>query len=265
LQGIIETKDLVKRYGRVYALVGLNLNVRPGEIYGLLGPNGSGKTTTIKIISAILQPDSGSVRVLGRDPTVDPVEVKSKIGYVPETPALYESLTPRDFFEFVSSVRKLDKQVAIERTSKLVQAFDISQYFDSPVATLSMGTKQKIAVIAALIHEPPLLLMDEPLNGLDAKSSRILKDLMVYHTERGGSVLFSTHIMEVAEHICNRIGIIYGGKIVAEGTMDELRGYTGGTGGTLEEVFLRLTHEEEEIQDTVKVLREAFTARTPRT
>jgi ABC-2 type transport system ATP-binding protein len=260
LAGIVEAQNVTKRFGTLYALSGLSLSVKPGEIYGLLGPNGSGKTTTIKIISGILQPDDGRVNVLGIDPASDPVGAKSKIGYVPENPLLYESLTPREFFEFVASVRKMSKTDAQERATKLVKAFDIDQYFDSPIATLSMGTKQKIAVISALIHEPPLLLMDEPLNGLDAKSSRILKELMAYHTEMGGSVLFSTHIMEVAENICTRIGIIYQGRIVAEGTMDELRSYAGGSGTTLEQVFLRLTNEESEIADTIRVLREAFSA-----
>ncbi|MDG6933715.1 MAG: ABC transporter ATP-binding protein [Nitrososphaerota archaeon] len=257
---MVEAQNVTKRFGTLYALSGLSLSVKPGEIYGLLGPNGSGKTTTIKIISGILQPDDGRVNVLGIDPASDPVGAKSKIGYVPENPLLYESLTPREFFEFVASVRKMSKTDAQERATKLVKAFDIDQYFDSPIATLSMGTKQKIAVISALIHEPPLLLMDEPLNGLDAKSSRILKELMAYHTEMGGSVLFSTHIMEVAENICTRIGIIYQGRIVAEGTMDELRSYAGGSGTTLEQVFLRLTNEESEIADTIRVLREAFSA-----
>ncbi len=256
----VEAEGLVKRYETTYALSGLSFIVKPGEIYGLLGPNGSGKTTTIKIISALLQPTAGKIRVLGLDPGTDPVAVKAKIGYVPENPTLYDSLSPREFFEFVVSVRRLDDEAAGARVARLVDAFDMGEYYDSPISALSMGTKQKVTIIASLIHEPRLLLMDEPLNGLDAKSSRILKEIMLYHTERGGSVLFSTHIMEVAENVCHRIGIIYQGKIMAEGNMAELRDLAGRQGATLEEVFLKLTHEESEVRDTVRTLREAFGA-----
>ena len=154
---------------------------------------------------------------------------------------------------------------ANERVSKLSEAFGLRQYYDSPIATLSMGTKQKVAIIAAFLHEPPLLLLDEPMNGLDAKSSRILKDLISFHVEKNnGAVLFSTHIMEVAERLCTRIGIIHDGRIVAEGSLSELRSKASEQKAfasrekTLEEVFLRLTHEEEEVEETIKTLREAF-------
>jgi ABC-2 type transport system ATP-binding protein len=198
----------------------------------------------------------------------DLIKVKSAIGYVPESSLLYDSLSPRDFFEFIVSIRRIDPAKANERVTKLAEAFGLSQYYDSPIATLSMGTKQKVAIIASLLHEPPLLLLDEPLNGLDAKSSRILKDLISFHVEKNnGAVLFSTHIMEVAEHLCTRIGIIHEGRIVAEGSLDELRSKASGEGAptskatSLEEVFLRLTHEEEEVEETVRTLREAFIRR----
>jgi ABC-2 type transport system ATP-binding protein len=260
---VIEATNVLKKYGFVTALSGLNLKVMPGEIYGLLGPNGAGKSTMIKIINGLVVPTSGSVRVLGYDPLNNPIEVKSSIGYVPENPVLYESLSPRDFFEFVASMRRIDRTKANQRVSQLTTAFALNQYYDSPIATLSMGTKQKVAIIASLLHEPTLLLLDEPLNGLDAKSSRILKDLISFHTKRnGGAVLFSTHIMEIAEHICTRIGIIYEGKIVAEGSLDQLRRASGEKAesgkATLEEVFLKLTHEEEDIAETVRSLRETF-------
>jgi ABC-2 type transport system ATP-binding protein len=261
---IIEATNIVKQYGLVTALSGLNLTIKPGEIYGLLGPNGAGKSTMIKIINGLIEPTSGTVKVLGHSPSSEPVEVKSSIGYVSENSTLYESLSPRDFFEFVASVRKIDPKLANERVARLATAFGLNEYYDSPIATLSMGTKQKVSIIAALMHEPPLLLLDEPLNGLDARSSRILKDLISFHAERKkGAVLFSTHIMEIAEHVCTRIGIIYQGKIVAEGSLDELRRAASGqqegkSTQTLEEVFLKLTHEEEEIAETVRTLREAF-------
>jgi ABC-2 type transport system ATP-binding protein len=199
---VVEASGVVKRFGKITALAGLNLKVMPGEIYGLLGPNGAGKSTFIKIINGLTDATSGIVKVLGRDPLLNPVEVKSSIGYVSENSMLYESLSPRDFFEFVASIRKTDPVRTNERVARLATAFGLNEFFDSPIATLSLGTKQKVSIVAAFMHEPPLLLLDEPLNGLDAKSSRILKDLISLHTEKnGGAVLFSTHIMEVAEHI----------------------------------------------------------------
>ncbi len=259
---VLEAWDIHKQYGMVQALSGLNLKVMPGEIYGLLGPNGAGKSTMLKIINGLTDPTSGGLRVLGLDPEVSPVEVKAKIGYVPEVSMLYDSLSPRDFFEFVASVRKLDKRVADERVARLATAFGLEDYYDSPIATLSMGTKQKVTIIAALLHEPPLLVLDEPMNGLDAKSSRIFKDLISLEAGRDGcAVLFSTHIMEVAEHLCTRIGIIYRGRLVAEGSLDDLRAQasrSAGSQATLEEVFLNLTHEEEEVAETVRALRDAF-------
>jgi ABC-2 type transport system ATP-binding protein len=257
---ILEAANLMMVFGNVKALDGLNLRIYPGEIYGLLGPNGAGKSTAMKIVGGLLEPTSGTVSVISYDPTRSPVEVKSRIGYVAENPVMYESLSPRDFFEFIASVRKMDQESTNRMVEQLVTAFDMAQYFDSPIATLSMGTKQKVAVIASLLHRPQLLLLDEPLNGLDARSSRILKDMLSLHAQGGGAVLFSTHIMEVAERICTRIGIIYRGRILAEGTLDQLRHMAGGRDATLEEVFLKLTNEEAEVADTVKTLREAFFA-----
>lgn len=255
---LIEASELTKKFGSVQALTGLNFRVMPGEIYGLLGPNGAGKTTTIKVITGLLEPTSGWVKVGGFDPAKNPIEVKSRIGYVAETPILYESLSSRDFLEFVASIRKIDQNTVNRIVTQLADAFNMAKYFDAPIATLSMGMKQKVALLASIIHQPPILLLDEPLNGLDAKSSRIIKDLLSLHAKKGGAVLFSTHIMEVAEHICTRIGIIYAGKVIAEGTLDQLKSKTEGKSGTLEEVFLKLTNEEMEIADTTRLLGEAF-------
>ena len=259
---VIEITNVVKTYGNFTALSGLDLRVMPGEVYGLLGPNGAGKSTTIKIMMGLVPPTSGSVRIMGYDVTSETMQVKSVVGYVPETSLLYDSLSPRDLFEFITSVRKVDSAKANERASKLAGAFGLAEYYDSPIATLSMGTKQKVTIVASMLHDPPLLLLDEAMNGLDVKSNRVLKDLISLHVEQNnGSVLFSTHIMEVAEHICTRIGIIYGGRIVAEGSLDELRSKASeGKASTLEEVFLRLTHEEEEVEETARTLREAFAA-----
>ena len=257
---MVQLSGVVKEFGSFKALSGLDLRVMPGEIYGLLGPNGAGKSTIIKIIAGLMPPSAGTVTVAGHDLRTEPIQAKSAVGYVPETSMLYDSLSPRDFFEFVSSIRKIDPVKANDRVAKLAEAFALKEYYDSPIATLSMGTKQKVTIIAALLHEPPLLLLDEPLNGLDVRSSRVLKDLISLHVEKNkGAALFSTHIMEVAEHICTRIGIIYGGKIVAEGSLEELRRTaSGGEATTLEDVFLRLTDEKEEVEETARTLREAF-------
>lgn len=255
---LIEASGLSKKFGSVQALDGLALQVMPGEIYGLLGPNGAGKTTAIKIIVGLVELTSGLVKVAGFDPINSPIEVKSRIGYVAENPILYGSLSPRDLLEFVVSTRRIDQDAANHRVAKLADAFDMAQYFDLPIATLSMGMKQKVALIASLVHQPQILLLDEPLNGLDAKSSRIVKDLVLLHAQQGGAVLFSTHIMEIAEHICTRIGIIYHGKVIAEGTLDQLKSKTGSNSETLEEVFLKLTNEAVEVAETTKILREAF-------
>jgi len=255
---VIETHELVKEFGSLRALTNVNLRILSGEIFGLLGPNGAGKTTAIKTIMGLLEPTSGVVKICGFDPVKEPVEAKARIGYVAENPILYESLSPRDFLEFVSSSRKIDEVSANRIASKLAKAFGMEEFFDSPIATLSMGQKQKVALIAAFIHQPPVLLLDEPLNGLDAKSSRIVKDLISIHAQKGGAVLFSTHIMEIAEHICTKIGIIDQGKIIAEGTLEQLRSKTDGKSSTLEDVFLKLTNEESLVADTKIMLKEAF-------
>jgi ABC-2 type transport system ATP-binding protein len=253
---IVEASGLLKDYGRVRALAGLDLRVFPGEVYGLLGPNGAGKTTTLRILSGLERPTSGRARVAGYDPVTQRVEVKRRTGYVAESAILYESLTAREYFEFVASTRELDER-AVVHASTLAQALDIDERsYDVPIGALSLGTKQKVAVVAALMHEPRLLLLDEPLNGLDAKSSRILKELILIHVERRGAVIFSTHIMEIAESVCTKIGIINDGKLFAEGTMEELRTLSGRTGSSLEDVFLKLTNEEKFVEDAVERLRE---------
>jgi ABC-2 type transport system ATP-binding protein len=255
---LVEIKGLTKRYGEASALDGLDLKVMAGEVYGLLGPNGAGKTTTLRITAGLIEPTTGGVFVSGFDATKDPLHSKECIGYVAEVPILYESLSPRELLEFEASLRRIDRDTVNRRISQLAEAFEIQSAFDSPIATLSMGTKQKVAIIAALIHQPPVLLLDEPLNSLDARSNRILRELLSLHVQKGGAVLFSTHIMEIAQQLCSRIGIIYGGKLVAEGNLDQLRARAGGKDATLEEVFMKLTNEESEVENVVSSLRESF-------
>jgi len=255
---LIETHGLTKMYGSFLALNGLDLRVVPGEIYGLLGPNGAGKTTTLRITAGLIEPTAGSVVVSGFDATKDPLHAKTQIGYVAEIPILYESLTPRELFEFEGSVRALAREPTDRKARQLAEAFEVASAFDTPIATLSMGTKQKVAIIAALIHQPPVLLLDEPLNSLDARSSKILKEILSLHVQRGGAVLFSTHVMEIAQRLRSRIGIISGGKIVAEGDLDQLRARAGEKDATLEEVFMKLTNEASEVENIVRMLRESF-------
>ncbi|MEM2337509.1 MAG: ABC transporter ATP-binding protein [Candidatus Bathyarchaeia archaeon] len=250
----VNVEGLCVMYGSIRAVDGLCFKVKCGEIYGLLGPNGAGKSSTLKVLAGLLEPTYGTIEIFGK-PISEEVEVKRLIGYVPEETVLLESLTPREFFEFVASVRKLGKEVN-SRLYKLVSAFELAEYFDTPIATLSMGTKRKVSVIAALLHEPSLLILDEPLIGLDARASKILKELIVHHASRGGAVIFSTHIMEVAEKICHRVGIINKGKLVGEGTVNELRQLIRSAEGSLEDIFLKVTQQENGIRDLIAALEE---------
>lgn len=251
----VQVEGLVVNYGPFVAVDNLSFTVNSGEIYGLLGPNGAGKTSTLKVLVGVLEARAGKIEVFNT-PISQEVAAKSQIGYVPEEVVLLDSLTPREFLEFIASIRKLEASAANSRLEKLVSAFELKQFFDTPIAALSMGNKQKVAVIAALLHEPRLLVLDEPLIGLDARSSKILKELVTFHAKRGGAVIFSTHIMEVAEKLCDRVGIINKGKIVGEGTVNELRKLVKSAEGSLEDIFLKVTEQEAGMQDIIRALEE---------
>jgi ABC-2 type transport system ATP-binding protein len=251
----VRVEGLVVNYGSFVAVENLSFGVRSGEIYGLLGPNGAGKTTTIKVLVGILEPRSGKVEIYDT-PVSDEIPAKSHIGYVPEEVVLLDSLTPREFFEFVASIRRLDRQGVNSRLERFASAFELQQYFDTPIAALSMGNKQKVAIITALLHDPKLLILDEPLVGLDARSSKILKELIGFHAKKGGAVIFSTHIMEVAEKLCTRVAIINKGKMVGEGTVEDLRKLVRSAEGSLEDIFLKVTEQEAGMQDVIKALEE---------
>ena len=254
----VEIENLVKSFGDLVAVSDVSLDVRVGEIYALLGPNGAGKTTTIKMLMGLLDPDSGSAKVFGIDSKENPVEVKNLVGYVPEEQQLYDSLTPRELFNFIASIRRLPQETITKRMKEFVKALDFEQYYDNMIVTLSQGNKQKTMLIAALLHRPKLLILDEPFSSLDVRSAKIMKDIVKIHTENGGSVLMSTHVMEVAEGLCDRVGIIDEGKLIAEGTLDELRSKSDREGANLESIFLKLTEQEEEVAEGVSVLREAL-------
>jgi ABC-2 type transport system ATP-binding protein len=251
----VRVEGLSVSYGHFVAVDNVSFTVQGGEVYGLLGPNGAGKTSTIKVLVGVLEPRGGKVEIFDT-PITDEVLTKSQIGYVPEEVVLLDSLTPREFLEFVASIRRLEPAVVNPRIEKLSSAFELKQYFDTPIAALSMGNKQKVAIIAALMHEPRLLVLDEPLIGLDARSSKILKELITFHAKKGGAVIFSTHIMEVAEKLCTRVGIINKGKIVGEGTVEDLRRLVKSAEGSLEDIFLKVTEQEVGMQDVIKGLEE---------
>lgn len=251
----VNVEGLVVKYGDFVAVENISFNVKNGEIYGLLGPNGAGKTSTIKVLVGVLEPHSGKVEI-GDTPISDEATAKSHIGYVPEEVVLFDSLTPREFFEFVVSVRRLEASTVNPKLERFVSAFQIKQYFDTPIAALSMGNKQKVAIVAALLHEPRLLVLDEPLIGLDARSSKILKELVTFHSKRGGAVIFSTHIMEIAEKLCTKVAIMNEGKIIGEGTVEDLRKLVRGAEGSLEDIFLKVTEQEAGMQEVIRALEE---------
>lgn len=254
----VNIDNLVKSFGDLVAVNEVTFEVREGEIYGILGPNGAGKTTTVKCLMGLLDPDTGSSQVYGVNSLDDPIKVKRLVGYVPEEHQLYESLTPRELFEFVASIRELPQERTNTRIKEMVKALDFAKYYDSMIVTLSAGNKQKTMLISALLHAPKLLILDEPFAGLDVRTTKIMKDIIRIHVDSGGSVLLSTHIMEVAEGLCDRVGILDDGVLVGQGTLEELRSQAKEEGATLEKLFLTLTEQEEEVQIGVDALREAL-------
>jgi ABC-2 type transport system ATP-binding protein len=238
---MIEITSVSKSYnkGAVKAVDNLNLQVKPGEIFGFLGPNGAGKTTTIKMIVGLLTPDAGSIKVKGFDNRKQTLEAKKNIGYVPDNPDLYDRLTGMEYLNFMADVYQVSRELRQERIKYFLNMFDLNDAALDLIKSYSHGMKQKIALTGALVHDPAVWIMDEPMVGLDPKSAHLLKELMRKHCDKGNAVFFSTHIMEVAEKLCDRIGIISKGKLVAVGTLDELR--KGDQADSLENIFLELT------------------------
>jgi ABC-2 type transport system ATP-binding protein len=249
LQNITLT-GVSKSFGKTKAVDNLNLTVQSGEIRGLLGPNGSGKSTTMKIILGLLKPDAGNVNVCGVDVGSKPVEARSHIGYVPETPFLYEYLTAAEYLDLVGVAYGLDRTDRAKKAGELLQALQLDRQVNEVMSGFSQGMRQKIALISALMHKPDILILDEPLNGLDPRSARIVKELLHRLAEEGVSILFSTHVLEIADAICNKITIISNGSTIAEGTSQEIKTLAGLKSSTLEDVFLKLTGSE----DTAKVV-----------
>ena len=236
--------DVSKSYnrGKVKAVDSLTLTVEPGEIFGFLGPNGAGKTTTLKMIVGLLRPDSGSITVEGHNVVTEPLETKQSTTYVPEYPAIYERLTGLEYLNFIGDVYGVSKEDRLERINKWLEVFELSQVITNPIQSYSHGMKQKVVLIAALLPSPRVMILDEPLVGLDPRAAFQLKDLFREHCEQGKTLLFSTHIMEVAEKLCDRIGIIHKGRLVACGDMEELK-TLGRREHSLESIFLELTDQ----------------------
>ena len=258
---MISVSELKKFFGDIKAVNGISFEVKKGEVFGLLGPNGAGKTTTIKLLLGLLEPNQGDIRIMGLNPETEEVQIKSRVGYVSEEPLIFKSLTPKDLFNFIASIRSLDREEASKRAQEYLESLGALEYYEQLVATLSHGNKQKIQIISSILHDPDLLIMDEPLAGLDAKSVKVVKEILDIHIENGGSVLFSTHIMEIAEDLCDRIAIMNKGKLVGIGTMEDLRQQADKLGANLEDVFLRLTEQDVSVNEIVKKLRKSFKER----
>ncbi|HXY29258.1 MAG TPA: ABC transporter ATP-binding protein [Gemmatimonadaceae bacterium] len=250
---MIELRALTKRYGSFTAVDAISLDVPRGQLFGFLGPNGAGKTTTLRMIAGILRPTSGTVRIKGIDIDVDPTAAKSVLGYIPDRPFIYDKLTGAEFLRFVAGLYGQDGALVERRMDELLALFDLTEWRDELVESYSHGMRQKLIISSALIHRPEVIVVDEPLVGLDPKAARILKDLFREYTRRGHTILMSTHTLAVAESVCDRIAIIHGGRIRAAGTMEEMYASVEAGAKGLEELFLRLTGERA-ARDLVEVL-----------
>ncbi|MGN0562621.1 MAG: ABC transporter ATP-binding protein [Candidatus Fimenecus sp.] len=236
---MLNIEHLTKIYGDKKAVDDLSLHIAPGEIYGFIGHNGAGKTTTIKACCGILQPDSGEMYIDGVSVKENPLAAKAKLAYIPDNPDLYEFMTGIQFLNFIGDVFSVSAEDRQARIRKYADMFELTNDLAQPISAYSHGMKQKLAVISALLHEPKLLIMDEPFVGLDPKASHILKELMRELCQNGGAIFFSTHVLEVAEKLCDKVAIIKGGKLIKSGTMDEVKG-----DASLENVFLELEGEQ---------------------
>ncbi len=250
---MIQLSNLTKNYGNFTALKDLSLTVPRGMLYGLLGPNGAGKTTALRIIAGILQPTSGTVTLGGFDVQKDPERAKSRLGFIPDRPFVYEKLTGAEFLRFVAGLYGQNGNEIDRRIDELLSLWELSAWRDELLEAYSHGMKQKLIISSALIHRPEVIVVDEPLVGLDPKAARMLKDIFRDFVGKGGTLLMSTHTLEVAEALCDRIAIIQGGEIRAEGSMDDLRRQVESGGADLEEIFLKLTggHEVRELLEVL--------------
>ncbi|MBU1061654.1 MAG: ABC transporter ATP-binding protein [Candidatus Omnitrophica bacterium] len=237
---MIQISNLTKNFGSKMAVNNLSLEVKKGELFGFLGPNAAGKTTTIKLLAGLLKPTRGSARICGYDIQKDYIKAKSFLSYIPDMPYLYERLTGREFLRFVSEIYLLDEKKTDKKIEDLLETFNIKGYADMLIEEYSHGMRQKLVLSAGLLHDPEVIVVDEPMVGLDPKTSHLVKDIFRKSVQNGTSIFMSTHTLSVAEEVCDRVGIIDNGNLIAIGTIDELR-KTSGVDGKLEEIFLKLT------------------------
>jgi ABC-2 type transport system ATP-binding protein len=238
---VLDISNLTKIYdGNVLAVDQIDLNVEAGEIFGFIGPNGAGKTTTIKMMTGMLNPNSGSVKMDGLDIQKNPIEAKSKFTFVPDRPEIFDAITGYDYLNFIGDIYRVPVGERKERFEKFTIPFEINKDLGKPINTFSHGMRQKLLISGALLPNPKLFILDEPLTGLDPKSSRLLKDIMREHCNQGGTVFFSSHVLEVVENLCDRIAIINRGKIIAIGTVSQIKAQ----GDSLEDIFLEMTKDE---------------------
>ena len=244
----LEIDGLRKSFGRADAVAGIELKVEPGEFYALLGPNGAGKTTTLRMVAGLLKPDAGMVRIFGIDALADPIAARRITAWLPDEPMLYDKLTPLEYLEFVAGLWGVEPAIAESRADELIEILELGPHRDTRCEGFSRGMKQKVALAGALVHEPRLIMLDEPLTGIDAAVARQVKDLLQERVRGGATVILTTHILEVAERLATRIGIVDRGRLVAEGTMAELRAAVGHSPAegksSLEDVFLSLVGRE---------------------
>ncbi len=245
---MIKLKNLTKKYSTVTAVNNISLKVEKGELFGFLGPNGAGKTTTIKMMAGLVKPTSGSIFINGCNMGHDPNEVKKITGFIPDRPFLYGKLTGREFLSFVGRLYALKKDEIIKRLEPLLNLFEMEDYVDNLIESFSHGMKQRLVMASALIHKPRLLIVDEPMVGLDPKGARLVKKIFRELCSKGTTIFMSTHTLEIAEDMCDRIGIIQNGTIVDVGTVKELRERTGSEGKKLESIFFKLTGGDEIVE-----------------
>jgi ABC-2 type transport system ATP-binding protein len=239
----LDVRALRKSFDRP-AVDGLDLTVRKGEFYGLLGPNGAGKTTTLRMVAGLLRPDAGSISIFGVDALADPVAAKRITAWVSDEPMIYDKLTPYEYLEFVAGLWSIDVTIAEQRTNDLIGWLGLGPHAHERCEGFSKGMRQKVALAGALVHDPMLIILDEPLTGLDAGSARQVKTVLRERVAAGGTVIMTTHILEVAERMADRIGVIAGGRLIAQGTLDELRIKAGKGDTSLEDTFLTLVSEQ---------------------
>ena len=241
----LEINGLSKRFDRP-AVNGFDLAVKAGEFYALLGPNGAGKTTILRMVAGLLQPDAGSIAIFGIDARRDAVEAKRVVAWISDEPMIYDKLTPYEYLEFVAGLWSIDSVLAQERAKHLIEWLELTEHAHARCEGLSKGMRQKVALAGALVHDPKLIILDEPLTGLDAGSARQVKTVLRERVAAGGTVIMTTHILEVAERMADRIGVIAGGRLIAQGTLDELRTKAGKGHSSLEDTFLTLVAEQVE-------------------